>query len=172
MKKLILLLTILLVGYVSNAQYCKSNGKPGDFHEIINVSLTGMSGGVLNNSTICNDLVGTQGTAAGASMYGRYSDFTSVTSVPIPKMRMGAYYTLYVKTKNCLTTGTGGIKIAYIDFNHDNDFLDSNEKIIINTTYTLDSLNSTDIYVPFGSYQGNTRMRVVGACSTLLSISL
>ena len=160
---------VLLSLQFAQAQYCTSVADTNYSHEITQVTIRNASTGavMLENNTNCFSLSGSYGTASGTA--NQYSDFTTLTSIPRPKLTMGKYHSLTVKVKNCASSTYGGIMIAYIDYNHDFDFLDSNETIYINTAYSTDTMKTVDFSVPNGSYAGITRMRVVYRLSTSIT---
>ena len=90
---------------------------------------------MLNNVTGLNSLIGTQGTATGSA--GRYSDFTTSATVPIPKLIKGSSYPLTIKFK-----GDWGIRVVYFDWNQDGDFIDTFEKVIFDTFNSFDTLKT------------------------------
>lgn len=167
------LLTILLLALYANisfSQYCASVADSTGTFDILKVELNGNAGTSLNNRTTCGSLSGTQGTAMGASKSSRYSDFTIDTIVPRPRLQMGNFHTLSVLTNACTTPSYGGIRMAFIDWNHDGDFTDTLEKILIDTAYSSDTFKSVQFRVPFGSYSGITRMRIVYRLMTTISL--
>jgi PKD repeat protein len=174
MKKLLLLTLIFLLGWITaDAQYCTSKAKVNSVHEITFAAIYSSSG-PLANTTTCNSLTGsgTSGTftAAGSSVAGSYSDFTT-TNIIVPKLRKGNIHTITVSsTANCTNKLSGGIRVAYFDWNADGDFIDSNEKYIIDAAYSTDSMVFKQVTVPMSSVTGMTRMRIVYRAVTSLSM--
>ena len=109
---------------------------------------------MLNNVTGLNSLIGTQGTATGSA--GRYSDFTTSATVPIPKLIKGSSYPLTIKFK-----GDWGIRVVYFDWNQDGDFIDTFEKVIFDTFNSFDTLKTVAFSVPSAAKEGKTRMRII-----------
>ncbi|MFN5849427.1 MAG: PKD domain-containing protein, partial [Chitinophagales bacterium] len=171
MKKLILLTLIVLLGWkTTDAQYCTSKAKVNSVHEITFAAIYSSSG-PLSNTTPCNSLIGSIiHTAAGNSVAGSYSDFTT-TSIIVPKLRKGNVHTITVSsTANCTSKLSGGIRVAYFDWNADGDFIDSNEKYVIDAAYSTDSTVFKQVTVPMSSVTGMTRMRIVYRAVTSLSM--
>jgi PKD repeat protein len=171
MKKLILLTLIVLLGWkTTDAQYCTSKAKVNSVHEITFAAIYSSSG-PLANTTPCNSLIGSLiHTAAGNSVAGSYSDFTT-TSIIVPKLRKGNVHTITVSsTANCTSKLSGGIRVAYFDWNADGDFIDSNEKYVIDAAYSTDSTVFKQVTVPMSSITGMTRMRIVYRAVTSLSM--
>lgn len=166
MKNLLLTILILIAGFNLNAQYCTSIADTPYSHEIVRVAISNFLTS-FSNETNCFSLIGTKGMASGLS--NRYSDFTTDSNMTIPQLTRNSSYQLSVKTKNCSSIGYGGIRIAYIDYNHDGDFLDSMEKIIIDSVYSTDSIKTIDFSVPSGNYIGKTRLRIVYRFTTSIS---
>ncbi len=171
MKKLILLTLIVLLGWkTTDAQYCTSKAKVNSVHEITFAAIYSSSG-PLSNTTPCNSLIGSIiHTAAGSSVAGSYSDFTT-TNIIVPKLRKGNVHTITVSsTANCTSKLSGGIRVAYFDWNADGDFIDSNEKYVIDAAYSTDSTVFKQVTVPMSSVTGITRMRIVYRAVTSLSM--
>lgn len=174
MKKLILFIFILILGWATaNAQYCTSKAIANSSHEITFAAIYSSSGS-LGNSTPCNSLIGsgTSGTytAAGSSVAGSYSDFTT-TSIVVPKLRKGSIHTITVSsTANCSSKLSGGIRVAYFDWNADGDFIDANEKCVIDSAYSVDSSVYKQVTVPTSSVTGIIRMRIVYRAVTSLTM--
>lgn len=169
MKKLLLLtLLILLVGFRANSQYCSSAGSTNTYHDINQVHIGNAASVLLNNITACNSLIGSQGIAMGTSVAGSYSDFTIDTTIPKPILKNGETYWLTIKSSDCIGNTTGGIRIAYIDWNRNGTF-ETSETIIIDSAYTLDSIKSVGFTAPFNLVAGVSRLRVVYRYNTSLS---
>lgn len=170
MKKI--LIAILLTAFYANGAfsqtYCNSVADSTNTFDIVKIEIKGNGSSSINNRTACGSLNGTQGTATGstASKADRYSDFTSSSTIPRPKLQMGAMHSISVTTNACTTPVYGGIRIAYIDLNHDGDFVDSLETIVLDTAYSADTFKSVQFYVPYGSYAGMTRIRIVYRLTT------
>ena len=171
MKKLLLLTFIgFMSWFQSNAQYCTSKAKVNSVHEITFAAIFSSTGSLLS-TTQCNSLVSnTIFTASGNSVAGSYSDFTT-TSIAIPKLRKGNNHNLTIhSTANCSSNLSGGIRVAYFDWNNDGDFIDANEKYVIDSIYSTDSMKIKSINVPLASTAGVTRMRLVYRAVTSLSL--
>jgi len=89
-----------------------------------------------------------------------YNDYYS--SIAAPNIYEGSVQNLYIKVGSY-----GGQTVAaWIDYNHDGDFSDSNEKIgEISNVASLQTANIS-FNVPIGATAGNTRMRVRTVWST------
>jgi PKD repeat protein len=171
MKKLILFILIAILGWMTaSAQYCVSKAKVNSLHEITFAAIYSSSG-PLANTTPCNSLTGNSvHTATGNSVAGSYSDFTT-TSIITPKLRKGNIHTITVSsTANCASKLSGGIRVAYFDWNADGDFIDSNEKYVIDPVYSIDSMVFKQVTVPMSSVTGMTRMRIVYRAVTSISM--
>jgi uncharacterized repeat protein (TIGR01451 family) len=170
MKKLILLTLIFLLGWkTTDAQYCTSKAIANSGHEITFAAIFSSTGS-LTSTTACNSLVSNSiHTAGGNSVAGSYSDFTT-TSAVVPKLRIGNVHTITVSsTANCTSKLSGGIRVAYFDWNADGDFIDANEKYVIDSFYSIDSTVYKQITVPISSVAGITRMRIVYRAVTSLA---
>ncbi|MBL7790404.1 MAG: PKD domain-containing protein [Chitinophagales bacterium] len=171
MKRVILIALLSFVAWLqSSAQYCASKAIHNSNHEITFVAIYSSTGSLLS-STPCNSLVSNMTITAGAgSVLGSYCDFTS-TSLTIPKLRKGNIHNLTISsTANCTNKLSGGIRVAYFDWNNDGDFTDANEKYIIDSSYSIDSVKYKAINVPTSSTTGMTRMRLVYRNVTSLSL--
>ncbi|MCU0327439.1 MAG: T9SS type A sorting domain-containing protein [Chitinophagales bacterium] len=163
MKKLFLFLGFILYSLGLWAQVYPAYTPTSAADEDIN----NVTFDVINNSTICNSLVGTQGTAnevaPEASLEGRYSNF-AVSTVPVPKLLKGQTYQLSVSL-GCIADG-GDWLAAYFDWNNDGDFNDVQEFYLITPTASEHTsfpfVISTNIIIPkFAKEETPTRMRVV-----------
>ncbi|MFN8397901.1 MAG: PKD domain-containing protein [Bacteroidia bacterium] len=128
---------LLLLSSESFAQYCAS-GATSTFDS--NIGLVQLN--TINNSTL--------------GVCATYSDFTSMST----NLTVGNSYTITVTAGTCGGNFTKYGK-AYIDYNHDFDFLDSGEEIFGFGPAPATNTFSQSITVPFGALLGNTRLRVV-----------
>ncbi len=135
----IYVLFILLISSVTYSQYCPSSGSTAFATGIRQVTFN-----TINNATIIelND----------------YSDFTGISTTVV----QNSSYNLAV---NLNTGGNYTITaMAWIDWNQDNDFLDTGEEYVlgtaINTTNGSTTLSPFSITIPPGATLGTTRMRV------------
>ncbi len=136
--------------------YCASTNASTGREDITKVTF----GTTLNNITICESLTGTQGTAAGTSVAGSYSDFTA--NAITTNVSQGAVEPISIIITLCDGSTRTHVVSVYIDFNHDGDFGDAGENFDIypatsSTTHTI----SSNITIPGSALLGQTVMRVV-----------
>ena len=160
MKKIVLLFITMLAAYGMNAQYCTTSipFSTAD-EEIFNVSFS-----TINNTTNCAAaLNGTQGTALPGSIATRYANFTGIAPAPVFG---GSTYPFSVTINTCGSFNyNSGMKI-YIDYNHDNDFIDPGEEVYFtgtgnNITCIPQTIVTGNITIPLTALPGITRMRII-----------
>lgn len=110
--------------------YCTASSVNGGYERIVNFSL-----GSINN----------------ASSYSNYSDYTSLST----SVAKGSSYPFTVNLGN--STSNDQVFI-WIDFNHDGDFTDANEKVYSSPQSA--GPFSGNITIPTTSTTGSTRMRI------------
>ncbi len=151
---LVFLLSIIINTQAQTSSYCASVPLYTDAAKITNVQF-----GSLNNSSNC---------ASTAPLNNvNISGYCDYTSVPTGTYYTGKSYLLNINTNSCYNFSVHTnyiVYAAYIDYNQDGDFTDSNENVL-NTgmlTYNINSYaDSTIINIPNNAKRGNTRLRVV-----------
>lgn len=138
--------TVQITGVGASAlnNYCVSIPQYSAYSTIENVSLTGDSLSISNNtSPVCN----------------LYSDFTSIAANVTP----GNTYTLDLNIGTCHTGGFALVDIAnvFVDWNIDGDFNDANELIAQIPPTQSPSFHSLNFTVPVNAIPGQSRMRIV-----------
>jgi hypothetical protein len=130
---------LLAIGYASlgHAQYCASNAT-STFDS--NIGLVQLN--TINNSTL--------------GVCASYSNFTSQST----NLTIGSNYSITVTAGTCGGNYTKYGK-AYIDWNHDFDFLDANEMIATFGPAPATNTFTVPFTVPFAALLGNARLRVV-----------
>ena len=133
------------------ANYCASTAYITDYEDIVNVTL-----GSLNNTSTC---ISTGGTG---SVLNEYSNYT--LTIPPVNIAQGSSYNFSVSVKLCdPSLGFHSVK-AFIDWNQDGDFMDTNEDIYVSPSYSYgDYTESANIMAPANALPGYTMMRVICA---------
>lgn len=136
----------ITVNCTPNIVYCASGATSALDSEIENVTLTGVSTSITNNTAnVCTTGV---------------NNYTAMSA----DLQVGASYTLTVEFGDCdggnLLSGAGGV---WIDWNNDGDFDDANETIGVNLISggPTNSIQNFTINVPVGQVVGSFRMRIV-----------
>jgi gliding motility-associated-like protein len=128
--------------------------------EIFNVSL-GTAGSLLNNSSTCSTTGGGAGNGLPASVLNLYSNYTTVSSVPVPTLNTGATVPFSVQIGTCTGNWSNATKI-YIDFNRNGLLTDAGEQVYASATTTSGPhFESGNIIIPNTALAGRTLMRVV-----------
>lgn len=136
------------------SQYCASAAASNGDEDITLV----VFGDNLNNSSACNSLVGSQGTATGTA--NLYSNF--VNSIPATNVSRGTTVPITVQITQC-GGGTWGHAVkVYIDFNRNGLLTDAGEEFVIwpyasSGTHTINAI----IPIPVTASAGQTLLRVV-----------
>ncbi len=139
-----------------NNCYC-----PATVSYISNEDITNVTLGVINNSTSCGSVTGSQGTATGGADI--YSNFTAST-VPVPTLMLGTTQSLSVTLNTC--SGTSNVRecMAYIDYNQNGLFTDPGEDIVVYAAANpsvIAYVATVPISIPSTATLGNTRMRII-----------
>ena len=134
--------------------------------EILNVSL-GLNGSLLNNSSTCATTGGAAGNGLPGSTLNTYSNYTTVSSVPVPTITTGQIVPISLTLGYCGTYAyTNGYSVS-IDYNRNGSFADPGEMVFNSTTTTARALTgdvvSGTFAVPAGAAPGKTLMRIVYA---------
>ncbi|MBN2682264.1 MAG: T9SS type A sorting domain-containing protein [Bacteroidales bacterium] len=122
--------------------YCTSNATSSSDSEIDFVGLSGNSVNISNNT---------------AGFCATYSDFTGLSAADLS---IGSTYSLTVTAGTCGDDYSKSIS-AFIDWNQDGDFDDSNESIGFDGPIAGTGSYSFSFTVPAGATSGTTRLRVV-----------
>ncbi len=138
------------------APYCTSSAVNATDEEIWNVSF-----GSLNNTSTCTT------TGGGYSALRMYSDYRSLTPPDIAK---GLATPFSVRAGSC-NGNFGSFIAAYIDFNQNGSFTDTNELVYSSGVFTSSSLGlikSGNITIPCNATLGITTLRVVYSETTTI----
>lgn len=128
--------------------------------EIFNVSL-GTAGSLLNNSSTCSTTGGGAGNGLPASVLNLYSNYTTVSSVPVPTLNTGATVPFSVQIGTCTGNWSNATKI-YIDFNRNGLLTDAGEQVYASSASTSGPhFESGNIVIPNTALAGRTLMRVI-----------
>lgn len=123
----------------------------------LDMDITNITFGTINNTSATVSLTGTQGTATGTA--GMFSNWTS-SAVPVPGCMQGATIPFSVTIGG---TAYSHRVMVYIDFNRDGDLTDAGESfsIFAYANPTLPNTTSSTITIPLTASIGTTLMRVV-----------
>ena len=156
------------VGYpTSGASYTSDE-------EILNVSL-GTGGSLLNVTSDCSTTAGAAGNGLPGSSNQLYSNYTTVSTVPVPTITTGQVVPISLTLGYCGTYAyTNGYSV-FIDYNRNGSFTDPGELVFGSTTTTARALTgdvvSGTFTVPTTAAAGKTLMRVVYVESTASPVS-
>ena len=140
--------------------YANSNATSIDDEEIFNVSL-GTNGALLNNTSNCTTTGGAAGNGLPASILNQYSNYTTVSSVPVPTINTGATIPFSVQIGTCGGNWSNATKI-YIDFNRNGLLTDAGEQVYASTaTSNGPNFQTGSFTIPSTALAGRTLMRVV-----------
>ena len=151
--------------------YLNSNATQTADEEILNVSL-GTAGSLLNNSSTCGNTGGAAGNGLQASILNRYSNYTTVSSVPVPSLAPGATVPYALTLAYCGSTfAYSNMAKMYIDYNRNGAF-EAAEQVVA-TNYGARSLSGDIVtgtfIVPTTATPGMTLMRVVYVESSVVN---
>lgn len=143
---------------------CASVGDTPIFSNL-NIRRVTISGGLdnLDNETPCNSHIGTQGTGTGIA--GRYSNFITST-VPKTKLIKSSTFNLEIKDTACMTGIHYYTKVAFLDWNKNNDFTDAGERYNISASPFNTPTENINITIPSNTPLGLTKMRIVTRMDT------
>ena len=140
--------------------YLNSNAISTADEEIFNVSL-GTNGALLNNTSNCTTTGGAAGNGLPASILNQYSNYTTVSSVPVPTINTGATIPFSVQIGTCGGNWSNATKI-YIDFNRNGLLTDAGEQVYASTaTSNGPNFQTGSFTIPSTALAGRTLMRVV-----------
>lgn len=143
--------------------------------EIFNVSL-GTGGSLLNNSSTCSNTGGLAGNGLPASILNRYSNYTTVSSVPVPNIYTGQSVPWSLNLGSCGTIAYSAGYSIFIDFNRNGVFTDAGEKVAgTSSMFTIvpaGQIFTGNFTVPATASLGKTVMRVVYRESTSAPLSV
>ena len=139
--------------------------------EILNVSL-GTAGSLLNNTSSCGNTGGAAGNGLQASILNRYSNYTTVSTVPVPSLAPGATVPYALTLGYCGSTfAYSNMAKMYIDYNRNGAF-EAAEQVAA-TNYGARSLSGDVVTgtftVPTTAAPGRTLMRVVYVESSVVN---
>jgi gliding motility-associated-like protein len=138
--------------------------------EILNVSL-GTAGSLLNNTSSCANTGGPAGNGLPASILNRYSNFTTVATVPVPSIAPGATVPYALTLGYCGTFAYTNLAKIYIDYNR-NGIFETTEQAAT-TTYVARAITGSVVTgtftVPTTASPGRTLMRVVYVESSVVN---
>jgi len=134
--------------------------------EILNVSL-GTAGSLLNNSSTCSTTGGAAGNGLPGSTLSTYSNYTTVSTVPVPTITTGQTVPIALTLGYCGTYAYTNGYAVYIDYNRNGSFADAGERVFNSTATAARALTgdvvSGSFTVPTSAAAGKTLMRVVYA---------
>jgi gliding motility-associated-like protein len=140
--------------------YLNSNATSTADEEILNVSL-GTNGSLLNNTSSCTTTGGAAGNGLQASILNQYSNYTTVSSVPVPTLNTGATVPFSIQIGTCGGNYGNATKI-YIDFNRNGLLTDAGEQVYASSaTSSGPNFQTGSFIVPSSASAGRTLMRVV-----------
>ncbi|HOZ50641.1 MAG TPA: GEVED domain-containing protein [Chitinophagaceae bacterium] len=131
--------------------YCTSSATSNAGEEITNISF-----GSMNNSSTCTTL------APGAgSVISKYSNYKSGSGAPIPPSAHPGMNTTFSFTQTSCGSSNLNRFYCWIDFNHDGDFLDTDEKVYEGNSVYGSHTDIGTIAIPYSAMMGLTAMRVL-----------
>jgi PKD repeat protein len=140
---------------VSNSGGSPSTKLKGSYISVMsNVVNYCSSNGTASREWISSVKVGTASKASGSSGAAGYEDFTAFKFTATA----GVSYPVVLTTSYSTKTVNAETWSVWIDFNHDSDFTDPGEQVIL-ATRVKNSLNSS-LLIPKTALAGETRMRV------------
>lgn len=128
--------------------YCTSNATSTSDEDIFNVKL-----GTLDNTSDCAT------TGGAGSLLNEYSNYSGLTATDLLQ---GSGNVFSVQVGKCGTGSYDNALAIFIDFNQDQDFDDTGEKVYVSAASTSGAHTETgSINIPMDAVPGTTRMRVV-----------
>ena len=150
--------------------YLNSNATSTADEEILNVSL-GTNGSLLNNTSSCTTTGGAAGNGLQASILNQYSNYTTVSSVPVPTITTGQVVPYALTLGYCSGTAYSNMAKVYIDYNRNGTFEAAEQVAVTNygaRAVTGDVVSGT-FTVPTNAAPGKTLMRVVYVESSVVN---
>ena len=150
--------------------YLNSNATSTADEEILNVSL-GTNGALLNNTSSCTTTGGAAGNGLQASILNQYSNYTTVSSVPVPTITTGQVVPYALTLGYCGSFAYSNMAKIFIDYNRNGTFEAAEQAVV--TNYATRALSgdvvSGTFTVPTNAAPGKTLMRVVNVESSVVN---
>ena len=150
--------------------YLNSNATSTADEEILNVSL-GTNGALLNNTSSCTTTGGAAGNGLQASILNQYSNYTTVSSVPVPTITTGQVVPYALTLGYCSSFAYSNMAKIFIDYNRNGTFEAAEQAVV--TNYATRALSgdvvSGTFTVPTNAAPGKTLMRVVNVESSVVN---
>ena len=150
--------------------YLNSNAISTADEEILNVSL-GTNGALLNNTSSCTTTGGAAGNGLQASILNQYSNYTTVSSVPVPTITTGQVVPYALTLGYCGSFAYSNTAKIFIDYNRNGTFEAAEQAVV--TNYAARALSgdvvSGTFTVPTNAAPGKTLMRVVNVESSVVN---